>query len=92
MAGVERPLYWSLLLQLLSRAVSPAHRVPSSLYDAYKMTTKKQSPSRVTQEILEMADDMRRIGIMAAKTHHQIMVRLSGPEARRYTSLGRSPR
>jgi putative transcriptional regulator len=56
------------------------------------MTTKKQSPSRVTQEILEMADDMRRIGIMAAKTHHQIMVRLSGPEARRYTSLGRSPR
>ena len=54
--------------------------------------TRKKTAQRVTQEILEMADDMRRIGIMAAKTHHQIMVRLSGPEARRYTSLGRSPR
>jgi len=39
-----------------------------------------------------MADDMRRIGIMDAKTHKQITVNLSGPEARRYTSLGRSPR
>ena len=38
----------------------------------------KQTSSRVTQEIIEMADDMHRIGIMDAKTHRQITVRHLG--------------
>lgn len=37
-----------------------------------------QTPSRVTREILEMADDMHRIGIMDGKTHQQITVRHLG--------------
>lgn len=40
------------------------------------MTTK--APSRVTAEILEMADDIHRIGVMDDKTHHQITVRHLG--------------
>ena len=40
------------------------------------MTTK--AVSRVTAEILEMADDMHRIGVMDDKTHHQIAVRHLG--------------
>jgi len=43
-------------------------------------TTKQRAPSRISQEILEMADDMRRSGIMDAKTHHQITVRHLGRE------------
>jgi putative transcriptional regulator len=43
-------------------------------------TTKHNAPSRVTQEILEMADDMHRIGVMDGKTHHQITVRHLGRE------------
>ena len=43
------------------------------------MTTKK-APSRLTQELLEMADDLRRIGIMDDATHHQITVRDLGRE------------
>jgi putative transcriptional regulator len=43
-------------------------------------TTKQQTPSRVTQEILEMADDMHRIGIMDGKTHRQITIRHLGRE------------
>jgi putative transcriptional regulator len=34
----------------------------------------------VTAEILEMADDMHRIGVMDDKTHHQITVRHLGRE------------
>ena len=40
----------------------------------------KKSPSRVTAEILEMADDMRRIGVMDEETHYQITVRHLGRE------------
>jgi putative transcriptional regulator len=36
--------------------------------------------SRVTRELLEMADDMHRIGIMDAETHHQITARDLGRE------------
>ena len=36
--------------------------------------------SRVTAEILEMADDMHRIGVMDEKTHHLITVRHLGRE------------
>ena len=43
-------------------------------------TTKQKTPSRISQEILEMADDMHRIGIMDGKTHHQITVRHLGRE------------
>ncbi len=42
--------------------------------------TIEQTPSRVTQELLEMADDMHRIGIMDAETHDQITVRHLGRE------------
>jgi putative transcriptional regulator len=45
-----------------------------------KKTTKTKAPSRVTLEILEMADDMHRIGIMDGKTHRQITVRHLGRE------------
>jgi putative transcriptional regulator len=38
----------------------------------------KKRPSRVTAEILDMADDMRRIGVMDEVTHHQITVRHLG--------------
>jgi putative transcriptional regulator len=41
----------------------------------------KKMTSRVTEEILEMADEMRRMGVMDDKTHHQITVR----------DLGRDP-
>jgi len=43
-------------------------------------TTKTKVPSRVTLEILEMADDMHRVGIMDGKTHHKITVRHLGRE------------
>ena len=42
--------------------------------------TNKQKPSRVTRELLEMADDMHRIGIMDVETHQQITVRHLGRE------------
>jgi len=45
-----------------------------------KKTTKTKAPSRVTLEILEMADDMHRVGIMDGKTHHRITVRHLGRE------------
>jgi len=38
----------------------------------------KKGTSRITVEILEMADDMHRIGVMDDKTHHQITVRHLG--------------
>jgi len=38
----------------------------------------RRAPSRVTAEILEMADDMHRIGVMDAETHYQITVRHLG--------------
>jgi putative transcriptional regulator len=38
----------------------------------------RKATSRVTAEILEMADDMHRIGVMDDKTHHQITVRHLG--------------
>jgi putative transcriptional regulator len=44
-------------------------------------TTKQKTPSRVSQELLEMADDMHRIGIMDGKTHHQITVHHLGRES-----------
>ncbi len=40
----------------------------------------KKARSRITAEILEMADDMHRIGVMDDKTHHQITVRHLGRE------------
>ena len=40
----------------------------------------KQRPNRVTRELLEMANDMHRIGIMDAETHDQITVRHLGRE------------
>ncbi len=40
----------------------------------------KKTPSRVTAEILEMADDMHRIGVMNDQTHHRITVRHLGRE------------
>jgi len=43
-------------------------------------TTKQKARSRISQEILEMADDMHRIGVMDKKTHHQITVRHLGRE------------
>jgi putative transcriptional regulator len=42
--------------------------------------TNEQTQSRVTQELLEMADDMHRLGIMDAEAHHQITVRHLGRE------------
>lgn len=44
------------------------------------MTTKK-APSRLTQERLEMADDLRRIGIMDDASFRKITVRHMGPDA-----------
>ena len=41
---------------------------------------KAKAPSRVTNEILQMADDMRRVGVMDDKMHHQITVRHLGRE------------
>jgi putative transcriptional regulator len=43
-------------------------------------TTKTKAPRRIKLEVLEMADDMHRVGIMDAKTHHQITVRHLGRE------------
>ncbi len=43
-------------------------------------TTTPKAAGRVTREILEMADDMHRIGIMDEKTHRQITVRHLGRE------------
>jgi putative transcriptional regulator len=40
----------------------------------------KKAPSRITAEILQMADDMRRTGVMDDETHHQITVRHLGRE------------
>jgi len=40
--------------------------------------TKTKAPSRVTEDILEMADDMRRIGVMDDETHYKITVRHLG--------------
>jgi len=40
----------------------------------------KKALSRVAAEILEMADDMHRIGVVDDKTHHQITVRHLGRE------------
>jgi putative transcriptional regulator len=39
---------------------------------------KTKASSRVTAELLEMADDMHRIGVMDDKTYHQITVRHLG--------------
>jgi hypothetical protein len=35
----------------------------------------KKALGRVTAELLELADDMHRIGVMDAKTHHKITIR-----------------
>jgi putative transcriptional regulator len=43
-------------------------------------TTKQKAPGRVTRELLDMADDMHRIGVMDVKTHHLITVRHLGRE------------
>ena len=45
------------------------------------MTTKK--PSRLPQEILEMAGAQRRLGIMDEATYQKITVRHLGPDLRR---------
>jgi putative transcriptional regulator len=41
---------------------------------------KQKATSRISQEILDMADDMHRIGIMDGKTHQLITVRHLGRE------------
>jgi len=38
----------------------------------------KKAPGRVTAALLEMADDMHRIGVMDAKTHQKITIRHLG--------------
>jgi putative transcriptional regulator len=43
------------------------------------MTTKK--PDRLTREILDMADDQRRLGLMDDAAHRKITVRHLGPDA-----------
>jgi len=40
--------------------------------------TKKKAPSRLTEALLEMADDMHRVGIMNESTYHKITVRHLG--------------
>ncbi len=42
--------------------------------------TKKKSQSRLTTELLEIADDMHRLGIMNADTYRQITLRHLGSE------------
>ena len=42
---------------------------------------KKPKPSRLTQVLLETADDMRRIGVLDAATHEKITLRHLGTEA-----------
>jgi len=43
--------------------------------------TKKTQPSRLTQALLETADDMRRVGVMDAATHEKITLRHLGGTA-----------
>ena len=38
----------------------------------------KKAPGRVTAELLELADDMHRIGVMDAKTNQKITIRHLG--------------
>jgi putative transcriptional regulator len=45
------------------------------------MATKNKKPSRLTQALLETADDMRRSGVMDAMTHAKITLRHLGGEA-----------
>lgn len=40
--------------------------------------TRKKTPSRLTEALLEMADDMRRVGVMNDSTYHKITVRHLG--------------
>jgi putative transcriptional regulator len=42
--------------------------------------TTQKAPSRISQEILQMADDMHCIGVMDGNTHQQITVRHLGHE------------
>jgi putative transcriptional regulator len=44
------------------------------------MTTARQ-PSRMSQALLEMADDARRVGVMDAAAHEKITLRLLGSKA-----------
>ncbi len=43
------------------------------------MTKQKTQPSRLTQALLETADDMRRVGIVDAASHEKITLRHLGP-------------
>ena len=43
--------------------------------------TKKKTTSRVAEAILEMADDMHRVGIMNDSTYHKMTVRHLGDKA-----------
>ena len=43
--------------------------------------TKRTKPSRLTEALLETADDMRRSGIMDEATHHKITLRHLGGTA-----------
>lgn len=43
--------------------------------------TKKKTPSRLTEALLEMADDMHRVGIMDDATYQKITVRHLGNKA-----------
>lgn len=44
--------------------------------------TKKATPSRLREALLETAGDMRRLGIMDATTHEKITLRQLGKDAR----------
>jgi putative transcriptional regulator len=43
--------------------------------------TRKKKPSRLTQALLETADDMRRIGILDSASHEKITLRHFGGKA-----------
>ncbi|MBV8360188.1 MAG: helix-turn-helix domain-containing protein [Deltaproteobacteria bacterium] len=49
------------------------------------MATKRKQPSRLTKALLEMADDMRRAGIMDEMTHAKITLRHLGDKANAVT-------
>ena len=45
------------------------------------MADSKERPSRLTRALIEMADDMHRVGIMGATTHAKITLRHLGGNA-----------
>ena len=43
--------------------------------------TNKKTPSRLSEAILEMAEDQHRVGVMDDATYHKITIRHLGPKA-----------